>query len=369
MKKTRYYHLLLLFAVWLVAACNDKEDESVDLHADVSIGSFSINGRMGEINQETSTITVVLPVETDFTALSPDITIAEGASVKPQSGQTVDFSQSATIGNEIVYTVRNKDVYRQYKVIADIARAKITQFIIGTVEADINEYTKEITIYLPQGTDLSALRPTISYTEGAVITPGNAEAVDFSAPVTYTLEYQGATFHYTVTVMLGEKPLPALIIYNGEDVVPSWAGLAGSVNSPYANPKTTGINPTPYCASLMRIKEDSEEGGKPWSGGALWNNNKVHIDPAVYGSFSVMVLKSTAGVVQLEIQSDEEQDKDWLKVNYSAEALGEWQELVFVIPEGRTAVINNILIAPHCEDPNTFETQRVYWDELKAIPR
>jgi hypothetical protein len=50
----------------------------------------------------------------------------------------------------------------------------------------------------------------------------------------------------------------------------------------------------------------------------------------------------------------------------------EWQELVFRIPEGRTAVINNILVAPHCHDagqPVAFDTQRMYWDDLIAIPK
>ena len=55
-----------------------------------------------------------------------------------------------------------------------------------------------------------------------------------------------------------------------------------------------------------------------------------------------MVLKNVAGDVQLEIQSNGEQNKDWLKASYSADALGEWQELTFTIPAGRTAIINNI---------------------------
>ena len=79
----------------------------------------------------------------------------------------------------------------------------------------------------------------------------------------------------------------------------------------------------------------------------MWNAYKVNIDPAVYSKFTLKVLKSVAGDVQLEIQSDGEQNKDWLKTSYSADALGQWQELTFEIPASRTAVINNILVAPH----------------------
>jgi len=86
----------------------------------------------------------------------------------------------------------------------------------------------------------------------------------------------------------------------------------------------------------------------------------------------MMVLKDVAGDVQLEIQSDGEQNKDWLRANYSKDHVGEWQELVFQIPAGRKAIINNILVMPH-EHPNgqpvAFPTQRMYWDELKALPK
>jgi hypothetical protein len=98
----------------------------------------------------------------------------------------------------------------------------------------------------------------------------------------------------------------------------------------------------------------------------------VTINPAEYGRFSIMKLKDVAGDVQLEIQSDGEQQKDWLRANYAKEHVGEWQELVFQIPAGRKAIINNILVMPH-EHPNgqpvAFPTQRMYWDELKALPK
>ena len=49
-----------------------------------------------------------------------------------------------------------------------------------------------------------------------------------------------------------------------------------------------------------------------------------------------------------------------------------WQKLTFKIPENRTAIINNILVAPHAHDagqPVVFTTHRVYWDELIALPK
>lgn len=371
MKRSLLYIIVLIFTN-LFYACEDQK-ESLNFSGDVDIHSFSVNGVEGTIDPETSTITVVLPNGTDLTALEPEITIAGSASVTPASGVPVDFSASAVKGSEIVYTVSNSDLYQAYKVSVDVARAKITAFRIGTVAGEVNETAKTITIYLPEETDVTSLIPVVEYTEGATISPEDGMPVDFSNPVEYRLSYAGSEFVYTATVIPGEPPVPSIVIYNGEDVVPQWTAIAcGGVDNKFANPQKDGVNTSAFCASMMRNGADTDDGGKAWSGGALWNSYKVSIDPAVYGSFSLMMLKGVAGDVQLEIQSDGETNKDWLKVWYVEEHLGEWQKLVFQIPEGRTAVINNILVAPHCHDagqPVAFDTQRMYWDELTALPK
>lgn len=369
--KNIVYLIYLLIATITMVACDDNNNEtSLDMSCDVDIHSFSINGVEGFIDNDNSTIKVIMPNGTDLTALAPQIVIGTGAKVSPESGQSVDFSQSARKGSEVIYTVTNGDLYRRYKVTVDVARATITKFRIGTSEGKIDENEKTITIYVPENTDITSLIPIVEYTDGATIYPDNGSVVDFTNPVEYKLTYGGSEFLYTVTVILGEEPLPEIVIFNGEDIAPVWSGLAATVDSPFPNPQTDGINTTPYCASIMRSGEDTDNGGKPWSGGALWN--KVNIDPTFYGSFSLMVLKEVPGDVQIEIQSDGEQNKDYLKVWYGKEEVGKWEKLTFTIPEERTAVINSILIAPHAHDagqPVPFSTQRMYWDELIAIPR
>ncbi|GAB1416376.1 hypothetical protein MASR2M117_17820 [Paludibacter sp.] len=362
---------LVLLATFLFA-CTDNNKEVLDMTGDVNIKSFVINGVEGVINTENSTIHVILPAGTSLMGLAPEISIAEGATISPASGTSIDFATNSGNLVDVVYTVTNKDIYQKYKVSVDVARAKITKFKIGSVEADIDEAKNEIVIYLPVTTDVTALIPVVEYTDGATISPSEGSVINFSNPVSYTLTYAGSTFTYEVRVILGEKPKPVLVIYDGETVSPSWTSIASTLNSGYANPKTDGINTTPTCMAMMRKKEETDDGGRPWSGGALWNSNKVNIDPAVYSKLSIMILKEVAGNVQLEIQSDGEQNKDWLKVSYSAEALGEWQELTFDIPAGRTAIINNILVAPHVDDTKNdanFHSHMMYWDQLKAHPK
>jgi hypothetical protein len=366
----KYYNFILSAALFIgcFAGCDNSMRDSVDLNAEVDILSFSIDGKEATIDAGQQTIKLLLPPGTDLRQLKPAITVSEGATVIPASGAETDFSVSDI--TPVEYRVYNKNLYHVYKVRVEEIKAKITLFKIGNVAGDINESAKTISVFLPNDTDVTALIPVVQYTEGATVTPQDGSTVDFTNPVVYTLNYAGAQFNYTVTVMLGAAP--GLVIFNGEDVNPAWGGLAATVESPYANPLTDGINNTPFCASMMRDAADTDAGGKAWSGGALWNSYKVNIDPAVYDSFTLMVLKEVVGDVQLEIQSDGEQNKDWLKVWYSDDNLGKWQKLTFKIPEGRTAVINNILVAPHCHDagqPVAFPTQRMYWDELVAVPK
>jgi lysophospholipase L1-like esterase len=372
MEKITNYIFLILLSVFVFSSCIDEIKEALDTTGDVDIHAFSINGVEGEINNKNSTITVILPAGSALTNLIPQITVADEAVVKPGSGEAIDFLDSNGNLKVVTYTVSNKDLYQKYQVTVDVARAKITRFKIGSVEADIDEVNKKITIYLPVSTDVATLIPVVEFTEGATITPSSGSVVDFTNPVTFTLDYLGSIFTYEVKVILGEKPKPVLMIYDGETVSPIWTSIASTINNGYINPKTDGINTTSNCISILRKKEDTDDGGRPWSGGALWNENKVNIDPSEYGKFTLMVLKNVAGDVQLEIQSNGEQNKDWLKASYSADALGEWQELTFTIPAGRTAIINNILVAPHVVDvigDPDFSTHMMYWDQLKAIPK
>lgn len=372
MKNTLFLITIITGLLFGLSSCKNESKDILDLSGDVDIHSFVINGTSGKIDSINSTISVILPAGSSLKNLAPVVTIGEGAVVTPGDGTSIDFADANGNLIPIVYTVKNKNLYQKYTVTVDVVKAKITKFKIGSVDGDIDEINKKILLYLPVGTDVTNLIPTVEYTKGAEMNPKDGSVVNFTNPVNYTLSYLGSTFTYQVTVKLGEKPKPILVIYNGETVSPTWASIASTIINGAINPKTDGINSTPNCISITRRKEATDDGGRAWSGGALWNVYKVNIDPAVYSKLTLMVLKNTAGDVQLEIQSDGEQNKDWLKTTYSSDKLGQWQELTFVIPSNRTAVINNILVAPHVIDTQNdanFATQTMYWDELKAYPK
>ena len=66
-----------------------------------AITAFSLNGRLGVIDQEAGTITVMLPYNTNLTALTPTIVMTDGASVTPEGAK--DFTEP------MKYTVTSED--------------------------------------------------------------------------------------------------------------------------------------------------------------------------------------------------------------------------------------------------------------------
>lgn len=365
LKSTAGLSFFLLF-VGLLTSCKQDATDSLDMNADVHLLSFHVDNVAGTVDNEKGTITVMVPAGTNLSAIAPTIELPPNATVKPAAGEPRDFSYSST--SPVVYRVYNGNVYTDYRVTIREIKAEITAFRIGDRTGIINQAESTILVYVPEGTDVTQLRPMIDYTSGAEISPELGSPVDFTTPVTYTLSYLGQTFNYTVTVVLGDEPKQSLLIFNGENVSPRWGDLGTTVQNQTNNPKTDGINPSPLCVSILR----NATTGEGWHGGALWNDNKVNINPVAYNRFSIMVLKDVAGDVQIEIQSDGEANKDWLRARYAEDHLGEWQELIFEVPAERTAIINNILVMPH-EHPNgqpvPFQTQRMYWDELKALSK
>lgn len=61
-----------------------------------AILSFVVAGDSAQIDNSARTITAMVPSGTNLTTLVPHITLADGASVSPIAGQTVDFTNSVT---------------------------------------------------------------------------------------------------------------------------------------------------------------------------------------------------------------------------------------------------------------------------------
>ncbi len=116
-----------------------------------------------------------------------------------------DTSSEASPGGK-VYAIKIWDSpisQADVQTAMDPAKA-ITSFAFESMDPDvagiINEGEKTITVGVPEGTNVTALAPTITHT-GAGVSPASGTPQDFTAPVVYTITAaDGTTADYTVTV-------------------------------------------------------------------------------------------------------------------------------------------------------------------------
>ncbi|HNW81792.1 MAG TPA: DUF5018 domain-containing protein [bacterium] len=101
--------IVVLFSQLLIVSCSDNKSSSDDgiKSSEKQILSFVLNqftpSISGTIDESAKTITATIPADSDLKTLVPVVTVSERASVSPQSGTIVDFS------NPVVYTVTAED--------------------------------------------------------------------------------------------------------------------------------------------------------------------------------------------------------------------------------------------------------------------
>lgn len=78
--------------------------------------------------------------------------------------------------------------------------AKITSFKEGSIVYELDESTKKITYTYPNGTDVTALSPTIEVSVAATVNPASGEAQDFSKAVKYVVTAEDGTTKQTYVV-------------------------------------------------------------------------------------------------------------------------------------------------------------------------
>jgi hypothetical protein len=145
-----------------------------------------------EIDHTKSRINITVPYGTDITALVPTIVVSTNANISPATGVAQDFTNTV----EYVVTAENGDE-RNYTVNLTIApnhENSILTFdfeefdpkVIGVIEDNT------ITLSVNAGADVSALRPTITLSAEATVTPASGEIQDFTNDVVYTVTAQNS---------------------------------------------------------------------------------------------------------------------------------------------------------------------------------
>ena len=171
-----------------------KQDWTITVQAlansQTDIENFSIVDEISKatINKLLNTVMVEVPYRTDVTKLVPTIGVSSGAEIFPGSGVIRDFSAP------LLYTVTAEDgtTIQEWTVTVVVLLNDQTDIVSFSIveevsRAEIVKMKQTVSLEVPNGTDVTALVPTIELSTGATIIPGSGVAADFTAPLTYTV--------------------------------------------------------------------------------------------------------------------------------------------------------------------------------------
>lgn len=195
----------LLWSMVLLTAlsgCGDDNRSALQLDGDAWITAFELDQYAGVIDRAGKTITVALPETYDTDAMTVTaIEVSEGAEASVKAGDVLNFSCTQMI------KVTNGDTYLDYTVAIKHDEAKILSFKLNdTYSGIIDQENRNISVRVPTTTDVTNLIPTITTSEGAIVTPASGQAIDFTNPVDFIVSYNTASAVYTVTVIPSDAP-------------------------------------------------------------------------------------------------------------------------------------------------------------------
>ncbi|MDA8100562.1 MAG: hypothetical protein M0042_13175 [Nitrospiraceae bacterium] len=224
---------------------------SVALNPAKSLTSFSIQGIPGSIYESAKIITVPVPYGTDVTAMVASFTTT-GKTVNVGVVEQISGTTQNDFTSPVVYTITAVDgSTAQYTVIVSAAlnpAKELTSFAILGKPGIIDESTKTIAVFLPYGTDVTALAATFT-TSGAGVKVGATAQVsgttqnDFSNPVIYTvIAPDGTSTQYTVAVNI--------VVFSSKSLT-SFAvlGIPATINE---SAKTVAVS-VPYGTDLTTL--------------------------------------------------------------------------------------------------------------------
>ncbi|MCE1202243.1 MAG: DUF4623 domain-containing protein [Bacteroidia bacterium] len=248
MKKIRFSNwlMMLLIASATMVAC--KKDDPKPEPKEAKIISFAITNAGQAGNQrvegviENLNILVVVPFETNLTALVTDIKVSDGAQVVPASGAPINFTEPRN------FVVTNGDQSNTYRV--TVERAAPTSGVISSIRfkshssgeiypSEINQGEKRITVTINVLQNIKAVIDQISILPAGATytTSGQGDTLDLSTAKTITVTYAGTTSVYNVVanvIQAGFDPTKTTVLLDR-------SGKSGLVPSIINNENTRGL--------------------------------------------------------------------------------------------------------------------------------
>ena len=205
--------------------------------AEITAFSFAEDAETAVINSADATVTSVVSYSTEsLNGLVPTIAISDYATIAPASGVAQDFSSPVTYTVTAEDGTTTKDWTINVSKVATASSAKdILSFSFSGQQGEsvIDAENHTVLAYVAWNYDLTLatnkIAPTITVSPLARIYPVSDSAINFAAPVTYTVTAEDeSTQQWTVTLQNDPNacvnPLPATFVVS--DLTPSTATLA-----------------------------------------------------------------------------------------------------------------------------------------------
>ncbi|MBQ7209788.1 MAG: DUF4960 domain-containing protein [Paludibacteraceae bacterium] len=188
--------VLLALCSLLFMGCN-KQNSQFNLDGECKVLTLTLDDTyQGVIDQTRRTIIAAIPEtynEQDMTL--SQLSLSEGAVANIKQGEHLNLTAPRLI------RVTNGSVFEEYTLSVKHDEARILTFILnGQFTGVINESAHTISVQVPVGTNIASLTPTITTSEGAIVTPASGVPCDFTNPVDFTVTCNTASYVYKVTV-------------------------------------------------------------------------------------------------------------------------------------------------------------------------
>ncbi|HMM11701.1 MAG TPA: DUF4623 domain-containing protein [Bacteroidales bacterium] len=248
MKKNRFVNWMVMLLIAAITVVGCKKDDPKPDPKEAKITSFAITNAGQAGNQrvegviENLNILVVVPFETNLTALVTDIKLSEGAQVVPASGTPQNFTEPRN------FVVTNGTESNTYRV--TVEKAAPTSGVISSISfksyssgeiypSEINQAEKRITVTINVLQNVKAVINQISLMPAGATytTSGQGDTLDLSSAKTITVAFAGTTTVYNVVpniIQAGFDPTKTTVLLDR-------SGKSGLVPSIINNENTRGM--------------------------------------------------------------------------------------------------------------------------------
>jgi len=203
--------LALAISATMAWSCGDNDDnntpenkpgtETQTTDTTALIKSFTINNQIGDFVIGDTTIVGTIRRSVDLNALRPVIVVSDSATVEPASGKRTNFSNGT-----VLYTVTSANgTQHRYWVTVNLGPSEECDITDVHIEGQTGSAKKGNTyvVYMPFGSDISNLKPTITVSDSATIEPASGLAQDFSkGAINYTVTsaYGGTSQQWNIKI-------------------------------------------------------------------------------------------------------------------------------------------------------------------------